>query len=332
MTDTTTSLEDNLRETRARMDSRLTELQEHLTPGRILDDAVAYLRDSGGGDFGRNLLASIRNNPLPITITGIGLAWLMVSGSRGGVVGSLPSAPTERHLDDLDMRLSNAERNVVRQENETDDAWRARLDDARAGVMGIARETTETAESFAQRIAEAIGKAKQSVMRKVHDVQDRAADAGERGSAIAQMAGDKVTAGTQRAKEAGSHLVTTMSDNPLLLGAIALGAGALLGALIPQSKQEEAALGGVVAKVKQTAKEAAHSVVGRGTEAAEQVVAAGQRSARAHGLSGETTVDDLVTTARSGELLDKVEGTVRGTLQSAETALRQEEAKAPGQR
>src|SRR5260370_1273060 len=57
------------------------ELQQHRTPGQILDDVMAYFRDSGGGDFGRNLMTSVRNNPLPAAVTGIGLAWLMVSGS-----------------------------------------------------------------------------------------------------------------------------------------------------------------------------------------------------------------------------------------------------------
>ncbi|MDY0883612.1 DUF3618 domain-containing protein [Dongia soli] len=335
MTDTTTQLEDDLRLTRARMDTRLTELQEHLTPGRILDDVMAYVRDSGSGDFGRNLLASVRNNPLPTTVTAIGLAWLMVSGSRGpGYTGTQASVspgqpspdiqPAERHFDDLDLRLSNAERDVVRRDNETDDAWRARVNDARAGVVGITREAAETAESFAQRITEAIEKGKESVMRNVHDVRDRAAEAGERGSAIAQAASDKVMQGTQRAKEAGSHLITTIGDNPLLLGGLALGFGALLGALIPQSEQEEAALGDVAAKASRTARDAAQSVIGRGRETAEQVLSAGQRSASAHGLSGETSVGELIAGARSGELLDKVEDTARETLQSAETALRRE--------
>jgi Protein of unknown function (DUF3618). len=63
MTDDTSRLEDDLRVTRARMGNRLTELQEHLTPGQLLDDVLAYFRDSGGADFGRNLMTSVRTNP-----------------------------------------------------------------------------------------------------------------------------------------------------------------------------------------------------------------------------------------------------------------------------
>ena len=97
---------------------------------------------------------------------------------------------------------------------------------------------------------------------------------------------------------------------------------ALLGALIPQSEQEEAALGDVATKVRETARNAAQGVVDRGTEIAEQVLAAGQESASAHGLSADTSVGELIESARSGDLLDKVEGTARDTLQSTQTALR----------
>ena len=119
MTDSTTRIEDDLRVTRARMDGRLTELQEHLTPGQILDDVMAYFRDSGGGDFGRNLMTSVRNNPLPAAVTGIGLAWLMVSGSGGTAGNGVHSRPSPRNApspdstdwgdEDLDLRLSDAE-------------------------------------------------------------------------------------------------------------------------------------------------------------------------------------------------------------------------------
>jgi hypothetical protein len=334
MTDSTTRIEDELRVTRARMDSRLTELQEHLTPGQILDDVMEYLRNSQGGDFGRNLMTSVRNNPLPAAITGIGLAWLMVSGSgvtAGNGVLSRPSprnAPTPDSSDwdwdkeDLDRRLSDAELGVVRCENETEDAWRTRLDAARGSVVGVAREAGETADSFVHRIADAIGNAKQSVMRKVHDMQDRAADTSGQISAMAQQAGDKVTQGSQRAKEAGSKIISTMGDNPLLVGAVALGFGALLGALIPQSEPEEAALGDAATKIRETARDAAQDMVDRGTELAGQALTAGQKSASAHGLSGDTSVGELLESARSGELLNKVEGAARDTLKSTQAALR----------
>jgi len=351
MTDSTTRIEEDLRVTRARMDGRLTELQERLTPGQILDDVMAYFRESGGSDFGRNLVTSVRDNPLPAAVTGIGLAWLMVSNAAG--VGN-PTLPREnpgpqdwarRQHSDLDLRLAEAERSVMRDESEAEETWRSRLDVARGAVLGVTRETSETAESFGLRVADAIakakeavmgkvhdmqdqaaaagGKAKQSVMEKVHDFQDQAADAGGRVSAMAQQAGDSVAEGGRRAREAGSKIITTMGENPLLLGAVALGFGALLGALIPQSEQEEAALADAGAKIRETALTAAQGVMDRGSQVADQALAAGQRSANARGLSGDTSVGELIDHARSGDLLDQVEGVARDTLQSTKTALRE---------
>jgi hypothetical protein len=92
MTDSTAHIEEELKVTRARMDHRLGELRERLTPGQLLDDAVDYFRTSGGLDFGRNLMASVRDNPLPVAVTGIGLAWLMLSGANGSVASRDRSA------------------------------------------------------------------------------------------------------------------------------------------------------------------------------------------------------------------------------------------------
>lgn len=66
-------IEDNLERTRSRMDVRLSELQERLSPGQVLDDLMSYFRSSEGAEFGRNLLHSVKNNPLRAALTDIGL-------------------------------------------------------------------------------------------------------------------------------------------------------------------------------------------------------------------------------------------------------------------
>src|SRR5947207_14956398 len=75
-------LEAELRQTRSRMDERLTELRDRMTPGQILDDLTGYLRGSQGAEFANNLMATLRSNPVPAALTGIGLVWLMASGAR----------------------------------------------------------------------------------------------------------------------------------------------------------------------------------------------------------------------------------------------------------
>jgi ElaB/YqjD/DUF883 family membrane-anchored ribosome-binding protein len=68
--------------TRHDMDSTLTAIEHRLTPGQLFDQGVAYLRESGGHEFVQNLGTQAKNNPMPIALVGIGLAWLMASGKN----------------------------------------------------------------------------------------------------------------------------------------------------------------------------------------------------------------------------------------------------------
>lgn len=78
----TERVERDLDHTRARLDATIDALQDKLSPGQIFDQAVAYLKEGSGAEFSRNLVHSMRDNPLPVTLVGIGLAWLMIAGPR----------------------------------------------------------------------------------------------------------------------------------------------------------------------------------------------------------------------------------------------------------
>lgn len=269
-------IEDDLQRTRDRMDRRLSELQERLTPGQLLDDAVGYLRRSGGADFARNLMTSVQNNPLPTLVTGIGLAWLMVSGTQPPAPAGRAGAGRAAAGDDLESRLRAAEGRVVRMAEETEDAYRERREEARATALGLAREAQETAEAFGRRIEDAAAAAR----RGVHDLRDMAsATAGQVGSG-AQYAGEQVARGAGAAREAGQATLAAVSDNPLLLGGLGVAVGALLGALVPQSEREGAALGEVADEVKEAAGEVAQQAMERGSEVADRALEAGMETAR----------------------------------------------------
>jgi hypothetical protein len=74
-------LEDEIRHTRAHLDETLHEIEERLSPQCIRRNVVAHM-PSGDTSFLRNLGRSIRDHPLPILVTGVGLGWLVVSHLR----------------------------------------------------------------------------------------------------------------------------------------------------------------------------------------------------------------------------------------------------------
>ncbi len=75
---------------RAYVAETLDALQDKMSVGNIVDDAVRSF-SRYGGDVAGNLGRQVRQNPLPLILTGIGLAWLMSSGR-----------PRPRYRDDED--------------------------------------------------------------------------------------------------------------------------------------------------------------------------------------------------------------------------------------
>jgi hypothetical protein len=72
------AIERDIEATRDRIDSTLSELGDRLSPGQLLDQALAYVRDGAAGPrrFASNLGRTVQDNPVPVALVGIGLAWL----------------------------------------------------------------------------------------------------------------------------------------------------------------------------------------------------------------------------------------------------------------
>lgn len=68
--------------TRGQMDETLSAIEQRLTPGQLVDQGLDYLKNSGAREYAANLGSSLKTHPLPATLTGIGLAWLMAVGNR----------------------------------------------------------------------------------------------------------------------------------------------------------------------------------------------------------------------------------------------------------
>ncbi len=332
-------IERELDQTRARLDGHLSELQQ-LSPGQLLDDAMRYFRGAEGAEFGRNLLQSVRSNPLPAAITGIGLTWLMASNPRPGTAQA-QDAPTGTHsfsaggYSAMTARIRTAEQGVVRRHDEAEHDYAVRLEDARGQALGLARHQEDTSESFSQRIAHALNAAQQAVAGRAGDLRDGAGSAaGSLGSLAsgfgqgmgnaAQRVGGAVTQGGHAAGQAGGSLVSSLAESPALLGALGLAAGALLGALVPQSEREEAALGQLAGQARDGARTLAQTAVDGGAHVAQAVLDKGRDSAKAHGLAGGASPGQLVDDALSGTLSGNAKQVAEDLLGAGESAIRKE--------
>ena len=350
-------IENDLARTRVRMDNRLDALQERLSPGQILDDLMGYFRSSEGGDFARNLMDDIRGNPLPAALTGIGLTWLMASnprpqrasGTDAMAAGDTPAdtAPSpaiparpapmssgpehlsaasgewKKHLA-LEQSIRDAEAAVVRQADETEAAYQARRHEAKAKTLGVARQTDDTEETFSKRVGDALAAAQDSVTEAWDELANKASAATQTVNQTLQQSGNQMVLGAQAAQKIGSNLIATITDNPVLLGAVGLAIGALLGALVPQSDQEEVALSGMANPARAATRDLAQGVVDQGGQVAQKILDAGRDSMQAHGLTGQKTIGDLTDEVLSGDLVGNMKQIAQDILQAGETAVRTE--------
>ncbi|MGH6901392.1 MAG: DUF3618 domain-containing protein, partial [Geminicoccaceae bacterium] len=75
-------VEREVQASRAEVEETLEAIQQRLSPGQLFDQAVDYMRGSGGNEFLHNLGATVRDNPVPVVLMSTGLAWLMLAGPR----------------------------------------------------------------------------------------------------------------------------------------------------------------------------------------------------------------------------------------------------------
>ena len=274
-TDDTDQIECDLAQTRARMDRRLDELGDRLQPNQLVNDALAHVTGGDGSDFTQTLIAKAKANPIPATLAAVGVAWLMASSQDKASAGRAADLPT---------RLRSAEAGVVRLQDEHPDVHASRLDDARGQVLGVARNASDTAASYRQRIKDAMASATQSLKETSHDI----------GSSASGVLG-RLSAG-----KGG------LAGNPVVLGSVAALVGLIAGVLIPVSDQEEDALGTLAGQLRTKGRDLAQDVVNRGAQVAGDALDAVKDSAQVHGLTGDKPIGELVGDLKSGELLDHV--------------------------
>ncbi len=340
----THEIEEDLSRTRTRLGGHLTELRSRTTPGQVLDELMVYFRGKEGAEFGRNLMDGVRSNPLPAAITGIGLTWLMASNPASRRVdrspadsGTNPDRVERGGWDKVaagygrtphDRGVNTVKPEPVREPYETETAFSARLDIARAKSLGIERDPHENDDAFRQRIQDGLASVKQSAVEVSHNMRDKVGNLAGSVSSTAQRSGQSLSHGGQAAGAMGGNLVSTLVESPVLLGALGLAAGALLGALLPQSDQEGEALSGIAAQARDTATGLAQEAVDRGGAVAQSVVDTGHDSADAHGLTGGRSPGAFVDAALDGSLAADARQVAKDVLQTGDKAVREQTGKA----
>ena len=130
--------------TRSEMDQTLTAIEHRLTPGQLVDQGLEYLKNSGAREYATNLGASLKTNPLPATLCGIGLAWLMAVGNKPG------QASTDTGGPGMGEKLQSAKDSMSGGVQSAKDAMGSGMQSARDGVQSAKDSLTSGMQSARQ--------------------------------------------------------------------------------------------------------------------------------------------------------------------------------------
>ena len=227
-------IERDLGRTRARLDANIDTLQQKFAPADLVDQAISYFKEGGGMEFGRNLGRSVRENPVPIALIGVGLGWLMLSGKKqssaafdtsGGsshAVGRSPQgmqAPDHEMpayqaaaYEDLATKAHAAGTGVARQADESDDAFQERVHAAKAAVLGMTRDAGEAASAFGQRIEDALTAAGERFQRMGEQASTMLSDAGQATADTASNLLDRGREGVRSLQDQGRSAADGVRD------------------------------------------------------------------------------------------------------------------------
>ena len=213
-------------------------------------------------ETGNSLVDTIKANPVPAALAGVGLAWLfmnMRASSRQksdrtfrsnqrpiGVDGQDESAPLGRVMHQLGEKAGQAAHAVQRTAGSVAHQASDLAQKAQTSVGAMAHGAQESVSHFAHDTQASVG-------QYAHDAQLSA-------SQLAQQA-------QRQARQLETRFETTLHDNPLAIGAVVLALGTAVGLAIPTTRREDQWMGAVRDEVFGKAEELAHGALGQVEEA-----------------------------------------------------------------
>jgi hypothetical protein len=241
-------IEHDLDRSRAEVSSTIDAIQSKLTPGQMMDQAFAYARTSLPADFGANLSNTIRENPVPVALVGIGLAWLMASGQR-----------TEGYLRSRSRYQEDSEYQGL-----SGDSGDSKLHRAASTISEKGSALKDRASETAQNIKDKASDLGHRISDSASSVTDRARNMTHQMGELGHRSQEQY----QRAKESAGRM---MEEQPLVVGAIGIAVGTLLGAILPSTRREDEMMGRTRDDMLDKAKEIASEQADRVKESAKHV-------------------------------------------------------------
>ncbi|HLH26867.1 MAG TPA: DUF3618 domain-containing protein [Chloroflexota bacterium] len=202
--------------------------------GDVASNAGDMMSNAGemAMDAGTSLWDTIRRNPIPAAMAGIGLGWLLLNHSG----------------QDEEQRWRTSYPSRGRYAYDYDYGGRYGYDRRRYGAYDTDEEADQgVGGGVADRVGDMADQARETVSSVGERARDRAQQLGNRVSDQMDQLGDQVGDMTDQAQyyveRAQGQLERMVQDNPLAVGAVALAVGAAVGMAVPETRRERELMG-----------------------------------------------------------------------------------------
>jgi len=296
----------DIRITQERLGDTVEEIGERFNPTRLKEELKHDIRDATIGkvenmaqqtadmmsDAQRSIMQSMRENPIPFVVTGIGLGWIILNAtSRKKQIASKMGSSSE--YDDQQEGFSSSYRDRQQPgwgplyEGQQGDGYdsqygnqygnqpgseyryggnqygRGQYDDSQSGTIDKAR-------SKAEHVVDSV---KERTSNLAHETQDAASRVGERAQDMARGVKDQARTQTRR-------LTTAFQDSPLVIGAAALALGLAAGLAIPATEREAEMMGDTRDQLVDKVRDVAEDTKSKVQQVAERVIDQAETTAK----------------------------------------------------
>nr|QCW63931.1 nutrient deprivation-induced protein B [Ensifer adhaerens] len=258
---------------RQRIEEKLHAIQERMSPGELMDEFLAYARRNGGTEFLSNLGVAMKANPIPVALTGIGLAWLLADPAsrapqtavKDNGIDDYPLAPVNGGLRRVGPVEANFGERYSHFEDQNGSRFRARTDAAGRRAGHFVDPTGTVYRGFADATGRAVDDIRDEAGNVFDDASGWASSTWREMKGAASSLSDSI-AGTGRSvadsargigqtaqtrgAELNAAILKNFRDQPLVGGALAFAIGAAIGATLPATALEDETAGRAADRVR----------------------------------------------------------------------------------
>ncbi|SPJ26473.1 DUF3618 domain-containing protein [Palleronia abyssalis] len=250
-------IERDIEKERSGLDDTLNELTGRFDADYVVRQIGTHLRDNGG-EIGRSVQRAVKENPLALAVTGVGLGWLIFGQGRDRndrVAHTDHAAQTPMRLDEPLHPAARTEPDWARPDPD-EFVTPAEFDqDSGPGMRdrasGAARDAGQSVSDGARRMRDGASaraaatraRAERMQARLSRGTENMNAEARDRVVRARRQAMEARDSASRQARKGADRAADFFEEQPLVAGAIALAVGAALAGGLPRSRTEDRYLG-----------------------------------------------------------------------------------------